>query len=91
MNQRPNTPHTHFHISWNSRKHMDWECFDTYDSAVIRALELALPGEGLLLKKFLRRVPFAVGVQRRPGRIRRPHDDKPGGLNGSMQHLGRAF
>jgi hypothetical protein len=51
MNQRPDSPHTHFHIRWDSTKHMDWECFDTYDSAVIRALELVLPGEGFAIKE----------------------------------------
>jgi hypothetical protein len=45
MNQSSDDPRTHFHIYWYGKKHMDWECFITYDDATVRALQLAQPGE----------------------------------------------
>jgi hypothetical protein len=35
----------HFHIFWHGKKTFDWQVFDTYDDAVVRALQIALPSE----------------------------------------------
>jgi len=43
MNQAIDGPH--FHIQWSRKNTPDWECFDTYRAAMIRAHELAGPDE----------------------------------------------
>jgi hypothetical protein len=35
----------HFHIRWEKRPALDWECFPTYREAAERANELAGPNE----------------------------------------------
>jgi hypothetical protein len=35
----------HFHIRWHGKDEFDWECFESGEMAMARALQLALPGE----------------------------------------------
>jgi hypothetical protein len=35
----------HFQIKWSTKNTLDWECFDTFRDAQIRASELATPKE----------------------------------------------
>jgi hypothetical protein len=41
----------HFHIYWTEKDRVDWESFPSYDEAVLRALEVALPGEIFAIRK----------------------------------------
>lgn len=35
----------HYHIRWESKGALDWECFHSYSEAKVRAAELAGPDE----------------------------------------------
>ena len=41
----------HFHIRWSASKRLDWECFDTYEEAEKRALELLHIGERFAIEE----------------------------------------
>jgi hypothetical protein len=43
MNKTPDGGH--FHIKWGKRDSLDWECFDSFRDAKIRASEMAGPDE----------------------------------------------
>lgn len=45
MNQHPDTYRAHFHIRWEHKQTLDWECFRTHSEATARAAELAGPNE----------------------------------------------
>ena len=58
MSQSSATHLTHFHIRWNDKENIDWECFDTHDDAAARALELALPGETFRIEEISAQCPL---------------------------------
>jgi hypothetical protein len=35
----------HFHIQWDGFQRLDWQCFNTRETATMRAKELARPDE----------------------------------------------
>ncbi len=41
----------HFHIQWNTKGSIDWECFRSRDEAMSRAAELARPGEQFTIEE----------------------------------------
>ena len=41
----------HFHIRWTRAAKLDWEAFNTRTEAVMRALELARPGEKFMIEE----------------------------------------
>jgi hypothetical protein len=45
MNYHTDSTHLHFHIRWENRERLDWECFNTYYEAEARGMELAAPDE----------------------------------------------
>ena len=45
MDQNPAYYRLHYHIRWQRKDALDWECFHTYSEAKIRAAELAEPDE----------------------------------------------
>jgi hypothetical protein len=56
MDRNPNS--SHFHILWDDRQHLDWECFDTRLEAEARALEIALPGEVFRIEEVFANCPL---------------------------------
>ena len=48
----------HFHIQWNTKEGIDWECFGTRDEAMSRALELAHPGEQFTIEEVAANCPM---------------------------------
>jgi hypothetical protein len=45
MDQLPSYFRSHYHIRWENKATLDWECFQTYSDAAIRAKELVRPDE----------------------------------------------
>jgi hypothetical protein len=45
MDQDPAYSRPHYHIHWQHKVTLDWECFHTYSEASLRAAELAGPEE----------------------------------------------
>ena len=45
MDQYADTYRSHFHIRWEGKKTLDWECFRTHYAATVRAQELARTNE----------------------------------------------
>ncbi len=41
----------HFHIRWNEKEKLDWECFQTRDAAYARALSLVLNDETFAIEE----------------------------------------
>jgi hypothetical protein len=50
MNSFRNIPDSHFHIRWNEKNVLDWECFDTREEAEAQARELAAWNETLTIE-----------------------------------------
>ncbi len=45
MDRAPVYYRPHYHIRWENKTTLDWECFHTYSDATRRAAELARPYE----------------------------------------------
>ena len=63
LNLSLNRPH--YHIRWERKNTLDWQCFHTYSEAKIRAAELAGPDEEFSIEEVssdcpLHRVKSAV-------------------------------
>ena len=43
MDPKLGSPQTHFHIQWDNKGQLDWECFNTYSDAMARAIEIGPP------------------------------------------------
>lgn len=53
-----NSEGAHFHIKWSIKDRLDWECFETYRDAAIRAAELALPNQEFTIQMVLTSCPM---------------------------------
>jgi hypothetical protein len=49
---------THFHIQWDNKEQLDWECFKTDSDAMARAIEIALPNESFKIVEVSTNCPF---------------------------------
>jgi hypothetical protein len=54
----------HYHIHWERKESLDWECFHTYSEAEARAADLAEPDEMFTIEEVssdcpMRRTKFA--------------------------------
>jgi hypothetical protein len=65
----------HFHIHWSRKESLDWEGFDTHAEALVRALEIALPGEMFMIKEISATCPVCGSLSTPGGWGRRlkPH------------------
>jgi hypothetical protein len=48
----------HYHISWEQKSSLDWECFDTHSEAISRAVELAGPEEKFTIEEVSEQCPL---------------------------------
>lgn len=58
MDPKLGSPQTHFHIQWDNKGQLDWECFNTYSDAMARAIEIALPSESFKIVEVSTNCPF---------------------------------
>jgi hypothetical protein len=58
MDSKLGSSQTHFHIQWDNKGQLDWECFKTYSDAMARAIEIALPSESFKIVEVSTNCPF---------------------------------
>ena len=58
MDRHPDISRTHFHIHWNDKEQLDWECFHTYSDARGRAQDLARPNEEFTIEEVSAKCPL---------------------------------
>ena len=58
----------HFHIHWNGKHKLDWECFATREDAEASARELVQPGETYVIELVSDKCPLRTESASPPGR-----------------------
>ena len=58
MDQYPAYDRPHYHIRWENKETLDWECFHSYSEAKIRAAELAEPQELFTIEEVTSNCPM---------------------------------
>jgi hypothetical protein len=71
VGERPDIFHRHFHIHWEHKETLDWECFHTYREATAGAAELAGPKEVFTIEEVSANCPLRDALHERVG-LRRP-------------------
>jgi len=62
MNFFSTSPDAHFHIRWNEKDKLDWECFETREEAEVRARELTGPDETFAIEAVSQNCPTRARI-----------------------------
>jgi hypothetical protein len=52
----------HYHIRWKNKQSLDWECFQSYSEAGIRAAELVSPSETFTIEEVSSECPSLMPI-----------------------------
>lgn len=86
MKHPPDTEHPHFHIRWEPKKTLDWECFQTHGEATARAAELALPNEIFSIEEVSTDCPLSSGLRNTQLRPSGDDEDSHGESHQNSHH-----
>ena len=67
----------HYHIRWDRKKTLDWECFNTFSEASIRAAQLAGPYEMFTIEEVSSDCRLRKAVPLRTAEARRRFHHQP--------------
>jgi hypothetical protein len=62
MDRQLDKVQTHFHIRWNEKEQLDWECFHTRSEATGRAAEHARPNEEFTVEEVSAKCPLRGAI-----------------------------